>query len=114
MLAWMKVRARPLPSPAAAALHGATLPRPADSEDYRALHKYLAERFADTVVLRFDEIEDLLGFTLPPAARIQPEWWAAGEPGGTPSVQARAWTVANRVATPNLMAKKVSFERVSS
>ena len=114
MLAWMKSQG----SPAAISGRGGParckLPRPADSDDYRALHKYLAERFADTVVLRFDEIEDLLGFTLPPAARIQPEWWAAGEPGGTPSAQARAWTVANRVATPNLMAKKVSFERVSS
>jgi hypothetical protein len=81
--------------------------------EYRLFHKYLSERFADTVVLRFDEIEDLLGFMLPTAAQVQPEWWSAGEPGGEPSAQARAWVVANRVATPNLMARTVSFERVS-
>jgi hypothetical protein len=79
--------------------------------DYRALHKYLADRFADNVVLRFAEIEDLLGFTLPTAASLELEWWAAEIPGGTPSPQARAWIAANRIATPNLKARTVSFER---
>ena len=79
--------------------------------DYRALHKYLAERFADNVVLRFAEIEDLLGFTLPTAASMELEWWAPEAPGGSPSPQARAWTTANRIATPNLTARSVSFER---
>ncbi len=79
--------------------------------DYRALHKYLAERFADNVVLRFAEIEDLLGFTLPPAASVELDWWAADAPDGSPSPQARAWTNATRIATPNLKARTVSFER---
>ena len=79
--------------------------------DYRALHKYLAERFADNVVLRFAEIEDLLGFTLPTAASMELDWWAAEIQGGSPSPQARAWTTANRIATANLSARTVSFER---
>ena len=32
---------------------------------YAPLHKYLDERYADTVVLTFGEIEDLLGSKLP-------------------------------------------------
>ena len=86
----------------------AALPVPAD---YRALQKYLVDRFADNVVLRLAEIEDLLGFTLPGAASTELEWWAAEAPGGSPSPQARAWTTANRIATPNLTARTVSFER---
>ncbi len=57
-----------------------------------ALHKYLAERYADNVVLRFAEIEDLLGFTLPTAASMELEWWAPRRRGLTRSPQARAWT----------------------
>ena len=44
--------------------------------EYRSLHKYLDDRYANTVVLTFAEIEDLLGFTLPDLARVQQEWWA--------------------------------------
>jgi hypothetical protein len=75
------------------------------------LHKYLAERYADVVVLTFAQMEDLLGFTLPQAARVQPEWWAEGDAGVPRSPQARAWTLAERTATPNLTARTVMFER---
>jgi putative transposase len=33
--------------------------------EYRSLHKYLDGRYADTAVLKFAEIEDLLGFAVP-------------------------------------------------
>jgi hypothetical protein len=79
--------------------------------EYQSLHKYLAERYADVVVLTFAQMEDLLGFTLPQAARAQPEWWADGDAGGPRSPQARAWTLANRTAKPNLVARTVMFER---
>src|SRR3979490_2618339 len=42
---------------------------------YLLLYKYLENRYANTVVLTFAEIEDLLGFTLPDQARVQREWW---------------------------------------
>ncbi len=48
--------------------------------EYRPLHKYLDERFANTVVLTFSEIEDLLGFTLPDSARVHQAWWANNDP----------------------------------
>jgi hypothetical protein len=80
--------------------------------EYRSLHKYLAERYADIVVLTFAQIEDLLGFRLPESARIHAEWWADGEEGVTRSTQAQAWTMADRTATPNLTARTAMFERV--
>ena len=49
---------------------------------YRPLHKYLDDRFADTVVLTFSQIEDILGFTLPDAARVEQEWWADADADG--------------------------------
>ncbi len=39
--------------------------RAADGSDFRVFHKYLRDRYAHTVVLTFDQIEDLLGS--PPA-----------------------------------------------
>ena len=45
------------------------------SGQYLLLYKYLENRYANTVVLTFAEIEDLLGFALPDQARLQQEWW---------------------------------------
>ena len=80
---------------------------------YRFLYEYLEHRYANTVVLTFGQIEDLLGFTLPDLARTHQEWWTMGE---LPTAEARcsdAWILASRTATPNLMAQTVAFERVS-
>lgn len=82
--------------------------------EYRPLHKYLDNRYADTVVLTLAEIEDLLGFTLPDVARLQPEWWANADTDTTPSPQSRSWIQAGRTATPNLPAQVVAFERTSA
>ena len=81
------------------------------SAEYRPLHKYLDGRYADTVVLRFAELEDLLGFALPDGARLQPEWWATADAGGEPSPQSRSWIHASRTAKVNLAAQTVVFER---
>jgi hypothetical protein len=77
---------------------------------YAPLRKYLGTRFADTVVLKFGEIEDLLGVPLPETARRHPDWWAPVV-GSEPSVQSRAWTESNRTAVPNLLARTVAFAR---
>jgi hypothetical protein len=82
--------------------------------EYRALHKYLDDRYANTVVLTFGEIEDLLGFALPDPARIEQAWWANPEADSTPSAQSRSWTHASRTAKPNLQAQTVAFERESA
>ena len=83
---------------------------PAVSAPYRTLHAYLRGRFADTVVLTFAEIEDLLGWTLPDAARVRTEWWGNDDADGSP--QSRAWTQASRTATVRVFARTVVFERV--
>ena len=82
---------------------------------YKALYEYLENRYANTVVLTFAQIEDLLGFTLPDSARVHHEWWANNDPNdATPHPHARSWTLAHRTATPNLQAQTVVFERAQS
>jgi hypothetical protein len=81
--------------------------------EYLSLHKYLDNRYANSVVLTFAEIEDLLGFKLPDLARLRPEWWADADADATPSTQSRSWIQANRTAKPNLLAQTVVFERAS-
>jgi len=79
---------------------------------YLLLHKYLENRYADTVVLTFAEIEDLLGFALPDQARLHQEWWTHAEVNGGPNYS-DSWVLASRTAVPNLMARTVVFERAS-
>jgi hypothetical protein len=108
MLDWMKRR-----------VPVALMPRETNSEraepqgrimsgKYRLLFKYLEERYANTVVLTFGEIEDLLGFALPDQARLHQEWWTDAGPDHSDS-----WTMARRTAAPNLQARTVVFERRS-
>lgn len=81
--------------------------------EYLSLYTYLENRFANTVVLTFAQIEDLLGFALPDLARLHQEWWASADANSIPSTQARSWTQASRTATPNLLARTVLFERAT-
>jgi hypothetical protein len=74
--------------------------------EYQLLCKYLRDRFANRIVLTFGDIEDLLGFSLPEAARLQREWW-----DGTDTTACGAWMRAGRTATVNLPAQTVLFER---
>jgi hypothetical protein len=74
---------------------------------YAGLHVYLKGRYADNLVLTFDQIEDLNGVPLPPSARLQVEWWGSDEP----SPQSYAWIAAHRTATVNLFARTVLFQR---
>jgi hypothetical protein len=82
------------------------------SGTYVLLYKYLENRYADTVVLTFAEIEDLLGFALPEQARIHREWWTSAETSAG-SNYSDSWVLASRTAVPNLMARTVVFERAS-
>jgi hypothetical protein len=82
------------------------------SGKYRFLYKYLDERYADTVVLTFRQIEDLLGFALPAPARTDPAWWTTAA-GDAESRCSDAWTLAHRTAKPNLVAQHVVFERMA-
>jgi hypothetical protein len=81
---------------------------------YAPLHNYLANRYADTVVLTFAQLEDLTGGPLPEPARAQQEWWTSTERDADKSSRADAWLLAGRTAQPNLMAQTVTFERAAS
>ena len=81
------------------------------SGQYLLLYKYLENRYANTVVLTFAQIEDLLGFTLPDQARLRDEWWTDRATGAAGSHHSDSWILASRTATPNLMARTVVFER---
>lgn len=81
------------------------------SGEYRSLHKYLDNRYANTVVLTFSQIEDLLGFALPDLARTDHAWWTSAAASTAASPHSRAWILAGRTATPNLSAHNVAFER---
>lgn len=87
--------------------------RPPVPAEYLPLHKYLDGRYADTVVLTFSEIEDLIGITLPDLAHSDQSWWDNGD-AGTASPQSQSWTRANRTAAPNMSAKIVVFDRTSA
>jgi hypothetical protein len=82
------------------------------SGKYLLLNRYLADRYAETVVLTFAEIEDLLGFALPDNARHQREWWTNPETNTAEANYADSWTLASRTAKPNLPAQTVVFDHV--
>lgn len=113
MLNWIRRRAH---IPAAVA-ERPVAPRethaPAAIGKYALLYKYLENRYAETVVLTFAQIEDLIGFRLPDQASRQTEWWTAEAPTGATS-HSKAWTLASRTASPNLMARTVAFDRGAS
>ncbi len=80
---------------------------------YRLLYDYLEHRHANTVVLTFSEIEDLLGFRLPEQARGQREWWTEADASIAAAPHSDAWILASRTAVPNLVAQTVVFDRAS-
>jgi hypothetical protein len=107
MLNWMK-RRRPI---AYLSREPDSEPKPVMSGKYRSLYKYLHDRYADTVVLTFGQIESLLGFALPDQARLNLQWWANAEATAAGTSHSDSWVLARRVATPNLLAQTVVFER---
>ena len=79
--------------------------------EYLALHVYLRDRFADSIILTFSQVEDLLGFALPPAARLEADWWREPHDGAARTTQAEAWQLASRSAVVNMAASCILFER---
>jgi hypothetical protein len=79
------------------------------STPYSALTTYLDRRYASHVVLTFEQIESLLGFSLPAPASTEREWWT--NPNEEIDGHTVAWTGVGRTATPNLFARTVAFNR---
>jgi hypothetical protein len=112
LLAWMSTRLRTTTVPERrTAVVPVQRPQPRVPVEYLALYTYLDHRYASTVVLTFEQIEALLGFALPDAARMDRDWWTAA--ALRMGWHSDAWTMAKRTATPNLAARTVAFERLS-
>jgi hypothetical protein len=109
MLKWMTRAALPVHKETAA--EAANADASPVSGRSAPLHKYLDDRYADAVVLTFAEIEDLIGFALPPLARLNDDWWTTPDPDATHSGFADSWIPARRTARPNLRALTVAFDR---
>jgi len=107
--AWAWWRAAPVP-----ACRTAVVPRqpapPHVAAQYLALYTYLERRYASNVVLTFEQMEALLGFALPARASTERDWWTS--PTSDVDRHSEAWSVAQRTATPNLLARTVAFERL--
>lgn len=84
------------------------------SSKYRFLYQYLHDRYADTVVLTFGQIESLLGSALPDHARLNREWWTNAAATAAGTNYSDSWILADRIATPNLLARTVAFVRACS
>jgi hypothetical protein len=113
MLDWMKRRALTVYRDREVRAEAPKASLRAMSGTYLLLYTYLENRYADTVVLTFAEIEDLLGFTLPDAAHSREEWWTAAAASGAGLNYADSWVLASRTAIPNMTAHTVSFARAS-
>ena len=112
MMAWLRRLLQRRDDPVWTELRLAPENKPfAGPAEYLPLHTYLRDRYANTVVLTFVEIESLLGFSLPAVARLQQEWWADS---GTPSAQSRTWSQARRTVTANLRSQTAIFERAQA
>lgn len=83
--------------------------QPKASGPYLPLYQYLRDRHANRVVLTFAEVESLVGFPLPPAARAEPGWWS-----GPNAVAGEAWRLADRSAVANLVSQVVVCERLTA
>ncbi|MEO7271623.1 MAG: hypothetical protein ABIX28_18365 [Vicinamibacterales bacterium] len=110
LIAWWTGRSPTRSAPAEAPAPPVRRARAYNGE-YLALHVYLRDRFADRIILTFSQIEDLLGFALPPAARLESGWWREPSDGGAPTTQAEAWQLASRTAEANMPASSIVFER---
>ena len=79
---------------------------------YDLLSRYLKNQTAALLILRFTEIETIIGAKLPPSARTHGEWWWSDTDAGSTHVQCRAW-VRNGYFTDNvnLDAEQVTFRK---
>ena len=81
---------------------------------YRKLYTHLCGLRSQEWQASFTEVETVLGFQLPPAARMHRPWWANQRPGNGHS-HALAWTTAGwETAQVNMEAETLLFRRRAS
>ena len=76
---------------------------------YEPLGRFLKSRGADEAPMRFDEIEAVIGFPLPPAAGRHPAWWSNN---ASNNVMTKVWLEAGfRTERVDLGGRKVVVRR---
>lgn len=76
---------------------------------YFPLHRYFLGQTAVELPLSFHDVEQVLGFALPPSARTHPAWWS-NNPGT--NVAVKAWRDAGwRTSRVDIPAERVTFVR---
>ena len=81
-------------------------------EKYYNLQKYFEDQDKSSIMLSFEEIEEILGFKLPSTAINQRSWWGNEDIKITRHSQCRAWRNAGwKVESVDLNEKKVAFSR---
>jgi hypothetical protein len=79
MLQWIKTAGRRRHGEDKAGAHARKRHGCNKARKYRWLYEYLEKRYANTVVLTFGQVEDLLGFSLPDLARTDQELWTVAD-----------------------------------
>lgn len=79
---------------------------------YTPLQRHLASLPDRRWNASFDEIEQILGFTLPDTASSHPEWWGNEAPQFTKHTQCKAWmSVGWTTNDIDLVNRTVSFQK---
>ncbi len=80
---------------------------------YAPLYTHLSVRAGREWRATFAEIERILGFRLPPSARLHRPWWSNPGRGGGPQPRALAWSAAGwRTGSVDLEAETLVFSRI--
>jgi hypothetical protein len=79
---------------------------------YTPLTRHLAQRDLDRIPMTFDQIERLLGFSLPPSSRKHRAWWS-NNPSN--SVMTKAWLEAGYQSEQvDIEKEKLVFARLNA
>ena len=85
-----------------------TFPAECANSKYKALSEFLYESWEKRIVLSYEQLEELLGFTLPASAHNLPQsYWANTEY----HTYAKSWLKLGYKAKVDVENKKVVFER---
>lgn len=76
---------------------------------YEKLYNYLKLISSNNYIMTFQEVEEVLGFSLPPSAYKYTAWWDSS----LVHTQAYAWREVGFKAQPNLADKTVQFVKYS-
>ncbi len=80
---------------------------------YDVVFKWLSTSAEPRVAVAFRHLESVLGFDLPAAARLWPQWWANESADSSRHIQCRGWLRAGFLTRNlNLLGQTVDFVRI--